>query len=378
MVFEIEYYNREQAAASEVDTIVGNFIRPFDLSQAPLLRVGLIKLEKKKHILMVDSHHILSDGTSHAILIREFAAHYQGIELRPLKIQYKDYSQWQSSTRGKESMASQKAYMIGQFKGETPVLNLPVDYERPGVRSFKGHRLSFRIEDHEVKLLKEIVAAANATLYMVLLTVFNIFLAKICGQEEVVVGTPSAGRNHPDLQSVIGMFVNTLVLKNCCSREKTFEEFLIEVRDRTLEAFENQDYQFDDLVDEVLEERKPGRNPLFDVMIVLQNIEVQAKDIPETQLSGLQVEPYGHRREDSILDMTFVAYETREGMMFSLHYNTQLFKQKKIERFIIYFKEIVSTVTKNKTIPLEDIVISHDLSATGKKILREDQGDFAF
>jgi tyrocidine synthetase-3 len=378
VAFKIENYTMRGSAPIGVEMIIRDFIRPFNLSRAPLLRAGLIKQEQEKHVLAVDTHHIISDGTSHAVLMQEFAALYQGVGLAPLRIQYKDYSQWQNNTGAREAVAPQKDYWLNEFKGKVPVLNLPVDYERQGGWNFAGQRLSFEIGERETKILRDIAGAADATLFMVLLSIFNIFLARVCGREEVVAGTPTTGRRHPDLEYVIGMFVNTLVLKNSCPGEKIFKEFLLEVKERTLAAFENQDYPFEELVDEVLAEREPGRNPLFDVMFILQNIEVRARERIAARLPGLQVKQYDYKRKQSVFDMTFIGYETREGLRFSLEYNTHLFRQEKIERFIRYFKEIVSAVIENQAVKLEDIIISHDLAVTGKQLFHEERGDFAF
>ncbi|HLP45258.1 MAG TPA: condensation domain-containing protein, partial [Candidatus Kapabacteria bacterium] len=250
------------------------FIRPFDLSRAPLLRVGLIiETERKNgHILMLDIHHIITDGNSQVLLEKEFMALYMGEVLAPLRIQYKDYTLWQRSENEINRVKQQEKYWLKEFDNEFPVLTLPIDYPRPQVQSFAGSRIVFSISRAETVGLKKLASTGNTTLFMVLLAIFNILLSKLSGQEDIIVGTASAGRRHAELQCLIGMFVDTLALRNYPFGEKIIMDFIGEVTGRTLEAFENQEYPFEDLVDKLSIRRDAGRNPLFDVMFVLQNM----------------------------------------------------------------------------------------------------------
>jgi amino acid adenylation domain-containing protein len=364
---------------SELSAFISRLVRPFDLAGAPLLRVVLAKLSAKEYVMMVDVHHIITDGTANIILRQEFAALYEGLRLPPLRIQYKDYSVWQNRADIKEMVASQRDFWLRELKkGKLPVSNLPLDFERPQFLTFSGKRLSFEMPGCLTKGLRQMALRADASIFMVLLSVFEVFLSRICGQEEVVVGTPIAGRGHHDLQYIVGMFVNTLVLKNRCSGDKTFADFLDDVRERTLAAFDNQDYQFDDLVNDLSGERRPGRNPLFDVMFVLQNMEIQPGMIPKATLTGLEVKPFDYRQSRSAFDLIFMGYEEGEGLGFFVDFNTRLFRQEKVERFIEYFKEVAARVVENPDVKLKEISLSHDLSETNKRLLREDEGDFAF
>ena len=179
------------------EAIIKSFIRPFDLSQAPLLRVGLVKLEEDKHLLMVDMHHIISDGISMEILVREFTALYRGEELPAISLQYKDYAEWQNRLKQEENFLRQNAYWRKEFAGEIPVLELPTDYARPAVQSFEGNRITFAIGRETVESLNALALETGTTLYMVLLALYNIFLAKLSGQEDIVIGTPVAGAGMP-------------------------------------------------------------------------------------------------------------------------------------------------------------------------------------
>ncbi|MCP4158035.1 MAG: hypothetical protein GY757_60565, partial [bacterium] len=172
-------------------------------------------------------------------------------ELPPLRIQYKDYSQWQHSEKEKGNIKNQETYWLKQFEDEIPVLELPLDYPRPAIQSFEGDSVNFALTGDETKALKMMALSTGTTVFMVLLSVYNTLLAKLGNPEDIIVGTPVAGRRHADLEKIIGMFVNTLALRNFPEGEKTFNEFLTEVKGRTLDAFENQEYQFEELVDKV-------------------------------------------------------------------------------------------------------------------------------
>jgi len=238
---------------------IKNLIRPFDLSCAPLVRVGIIETGEEKYLLVVDIHHIVSDGISLDILERDFRALYEGEELPPLRLQYKDFAQWQNNKKVKESVKKQEQYWLSRFEDRVPVLDIPTDFPRPQVQDFSGSIAGFEIAGKEIDTLKQIAQHRDATLFMVLVAAYTIFLSKITRQEDIVVGTAAAGRRHADLEQIIGMFVNTLPLRNHPAEDKSVAEFLDSVKERTLQAFENQDYPFEDLVERL--RRKQGYQP---------------------------------------------------------------------------------------------------------------------
>ncbi|MCU0287656.1 MAG: amino acid adenylation domain-containing protein, partial [Acidobacteria bacterium] len=332
-----------------------NFIRPFDLTQAPLLRVVLGKENNKKYKLMLDMHHIITDGTSTAILIKEFIALYQGEMLPELVIQYKDYSQWQNRLLQNEIIKQQETYWLNRLAGEIPVLDLPTDHERPVVQSFAGNVMAFRTGEKETQQLRTLALEEGVSLFMALLAVFNVFLSKICGQEHIIVGTPTAGRRHEELQKITGMFINTLPLSHEPVGGKRFHEFLREVKTNTLEDFENQDYQFEDLVDKLAASRDTGRNPLFDVMFGFQNM-----DIPGIEIPGLKFEPYPFEIKTTKFDMVFNGVELNPGILFSVEYSIDLFNRETIERLINYFNRVMVSVSTNPGQWIADIEIITD------------------
>ncbi|UCH97644.1 MAG: AMP-binding protein, partial [Candidatus Aminicenantes bacterium] len=349
--FEIELTKRQDPGAK---SCIYSFIRPFDLSQAPLFRVGLIKEEEKKHILMVDMHHIISDGVSAEVFVKEFMSLYEGQKLPALRVQYKDFSGWQDSKEVKESIRKQGEYWLKEFaiQGEVPVLDLPFDYPRPVVQSFEGSHAAFELSVEKTKRLNQIAGSEGATLFMVLVAVYNVCLSKLTGQEDIIIGTPAAGRGHTDLEAIIGMFVNTLALRNYPRGNKTFIEFLNDVKEKTLKAFENQDYQFEELVENVSVnvKRDANRNPLFDVLLALQSMDSREVEIP-----GLKLKSYEIENRISKFDLSVLAVEKEEHLLFEVEYCTKLFKKETIERFTGFFKKVISSFIENPRGKIKEI-----------------------
>jgi tyrocidine synthetase-3 len=357
--FKIEYYDMDEGTGGlaplpiePATALISSFIRPFDLSHAPLLRVALVKKAGKTHLLMVDMHHIISDGISRRLLVREFMALAAGKDLPPLRLQYKDFSEWQNSEAQREAQIKQKAYWKKQLGGEIPVLDLPIDYVRPTIQQFAGSTVAFEIDQEEVNALQSLALAEGMTLYMILIGIYYILLFKLSNQEDILVGTPTAGRRHADLQQIIGMFVNTLVLRNYPTGDKTYRGFLKEIKKRSLQAFENQDYPYEELVEEVAVTRDASRNPLFDTMFVMQNL-----GIPRIEIPGLKLTPDEHRIETSKFDLTLMGMEVGEKLIFTFEYSTRLFTAETIRRFIGYFNKIVNSIIETPTVKLADIEI---------------------
>ncbi|MCP4218698.1 MAG: amino acid adenylation domain-containing protein, partial [bacterium] len=312
-----------------------DFIRPFDLSYAPLMRVAVVKREKNTLLMMVDMHHIISDGISIELLLRDFALLYDKKETLPaLDIQYKDYAQWQLDAIRQGELAEGEAYWLEVFSGELPVLELPYDFARPVQTDFEGEVESKKLTEEESRSIKELANARGVTLFMLLLSVFNLLLSRLSGDEDIVVGTPAAGRLHAQLHGIIGMFVNTLPLRISSIDGKNFVSFLSEVKQTTLAAFENQEYQFEDLVERVAAGTGKGRHPLFDVFFVFQSPSV-LEEGTGTLVPGKRVSKF---------DLTLTCREMADGVVCSIEYAKTLFKKDTIRRFLDYFSILTSAV----------------------------------
>jgi acyl carrier protein len=346
--FEIGYLAAKNAKDRE--EIIKNFIRPFDLSKAPLLRVGLIELDGGMMFLVADMHHIVSDGISMQLLEKDFTALYRGEELPPLRIQYKDYA-----NRQPEGMEQQERYWLKEFAGEIPLLNLPLDFPRPVVQRFEGGRIGFFLSKEETGQLKELASTLEATLYMVLVGALHVLLSRLSGSEDIIMGTAAAGRRHAHLEPLIGMFVNTLALRNQPSAGKTIMAFLREVKEKTLQAFENQDYPFEELVEKAAVERDTGRNPIFDVMFTLQNMVEQPVRFSSPGDSESPDE-WG-LNPVSKFDLTILAYEGVDELAIRFEYAAALFRQETIRRFIGCFKKVITGMVENPGASIGDIEI---------------------
>jgi len=345
--FDIEYFESDEKNLKE---IAGKFIRPFDLEKAPLIRVALVKIGTEKHLLAFDLHHIIADGVSAVILVKEFAKAYTDEELPPLKLQYKDFAAWQNELNSGEEIEKQKQYWLEAFKGTIPVLNLPTDYTRPSVPNNEGEKLTFKLDNEIVSGLKQIASGKGATLYMVMLAAYNTLLYRYTGQEDIVVGSPTAGRQHADLENMIGMFVNTLALRNYPEGKKSFNDFLEEVKVNSLKAYENQDYQFEKLVDNLDIPRDMSRNPLFDTMFVFQNM-----GIPQMDIEGLKFLPYSFENRVSKFDLTFEVVENDEDIRLNIEYCTKLFKTQSVESIARHYMNIILEIIKNPDVKLNEI-----------------------
>jgi len=330
------------------------FYRPFDLGNPPLIRAG-IKKSGNDNILLIDVHHIVSDAVSMSIIFKELSLLYNGTELPQASLQYKDYSVWQNDTVAEDSLLKQKEFWCSSLSGERPVLNLPYDYKRPSVQSYEGDALTSDISQKQLDELKILAADNGTTLFVTLLSVFNVLLSKYGGQEDITLGTPTAGRKYDELKNIVGMFANTVVLRNKPESGITFRQFLNSVKDNFFSAFENQDYQFEDLVEDLKIERDISRNPLFDVMFVYINI-----DFSSQEMKGLKVEPYTLHNRISRFDLTLHCNEEADKINLTFEYCSRLFSPETIARMERHFRLLLNTIISNPDILLNDINLVDD------------------
>jgi amino acid adenylation domain-containing protein len=368
--FTIDIYSSRSTSAGE---IIHRFICPFDLSTAPLLRVGLIP-EADAAVLMVDMHHVITDATSMKLFVKEFMALYAGMELPEIRLGYKDFAAWQNGLRAAGEIGRQEAYWLDQFPDGQSILNLPSDYPRPPQQDFTGSSFSFHLDGRQVAAVREWARReAKATLFMVMLAVYTVLLARLSGQEDIVVGTVTAGRPHADLQSILGMFANTLAIRSFPAADKSFRQFLQEVGEKSIQAFENQDYPFEDLVEKVIQDRDMSRNPLFTAAFGFQNAGAEAPEIPEVEIAALRVRPYReYENRTTRFDLTLQGIEAGDRLIFVWQYCTGLFKEETIRRFSGYFRQVLTAVGNDPGGKLADLEI---LSPQEKRRLLYDFND---
>jgi amino acid adenylation domain-containing protein len=339
---------KTEAGKEDPANLPGNFVRPFDLSKAPLLRALLVTGEDNKNVLLLDLHHIVTDGRSQFYLEKEFLSLYTNPEekLPVSRLQYKDFARWQNDRKQTELMKQQEIFWAKRYPDELPILILPTDYPRPPVQSIAGASVRFTLAKRETQQVKKISDKLNITPYMAVLTAISILLSKLSGREDIIVGSPIQGRSHIDLEGIIGMFVNMITMRCYPADDKICRELLEEVKQDALDAFENQEYQFEDLVDKISVRRDTGRNPIFDVVLNMlhqSDLSGEASFLKEME----NVCENEHRPGTSKFDLTFGVVDCKDRIYFSLEYCTALFKAATIDKFIVYLKNIFKQLFGN-------------------------------
>lgn len=320
--------------------------RPFDLTRGPLLRASLLKLAGEEHVLLLTMHHIVSDGWSLGILRRELSALYDAYcqgkpsPLPDLRIQYVDYAIWQRESLQGEVLEEQLRYWRNQLSGSPPQLQLPSDRPRPALESFKGSKLHFELPARLIKALRQLARHEKATLFMAFLSAYQVLLSRWSGQRDVVVGSPVAGRAHRQTEGLIGSFVNALALRTEVSEHLTFRELLERVRQATVGAYAHQDVPFELLVKELRPDRSLTRQPIFQVMLAMQNYPEEP-----LELSGLSWNWTAVDRLTTHFDLTLYLYE--DGLSGIFEYATDLFERGTIERMARAFRVLLEGIVGN-------------------------------
>ncbi|MBF1988706.1 MAG: amino acid adenylation domain-containing protein, partial [Fischerella thermalis M58_A2018_009] len=330
--------------------------QPFNLETDTLLRVKLLRLGEQEYVILLTMHHIVSDGWSTSVLVHELATLYEAFchgqpsPLPELPIQYIDFAAWQKQWLTGEVLESQLAYWRQQLHGAPAVLELPTDYPRPAVQSFRGATHSFRLSPEQTVALKTLSQQAGSTLFMTLLAAFKTLLYRYTGNNDIVIGSPIANRNHREIEGLIGFFVNTLVLRTDLSGNPSFRELLRRVREVALGAYAHQDVPFEKLVEKLQPQRNLSHTPLFQVMFVLQNAHSLEIELPSLTLSTLESDSGTAK-----FDLTLYMAETASGMIGSVEYNTDLFEAQTIQRLAEHFQRLLAGIAANPEQRLEEL-----------------------
>ena len=317
----------------------------FDLAAGPLFRARLLRLAAEEHVLLLNMHHIVSDGWSIGVLIKElstlYTAYAQGrpSPLGELPIQYADYAVWQRQWLQGEVLQEQLQYWREQLQGAPAVLELPADHPRPAVQSFRGDRQSLLLDHGVSEQLKELSRREGVTLFMTLLAAWQVLLSRYSGQEEIVVGSPIAGRTRSETEGLIGFFVNTLVLRGDLSGDPSFIELLQRVKEVSLGAYGHQEVPFEKLVEELQPERSLSHNPLFQVMFMLQNRAAELRELGRLRLQAQAVESATAK-----FDLSLAVTEIEAGLKCSLQYTTDLFEPWTITRMLGHFETLLAGI----------------------------------
>ncbi len=330
--------------------------QPFEIHQAPLLRLKLLRLGATEHVLVCVLHHLIADGWSRSVLMKELGALYsagvtgQAASLPALPIQYGDFSLWQR--QGQDDLEEHLQYWQQQL-AELPVLELPHDVPRPLTQSFQGAKQPVQLPLTLLGDLKTLSQEEGTTLFMTLLAGFNALLSVYSGQTDIVVGTDIANRHRPEIEGLIGFFVNQLVLRTDISGELTFRQLLQRVKDVTLEAYSHQDAPFEQLVATLNPERDLSRSPLFQAKLVLQNLPTSDWQLPGLKVEVLPDIDTGTTTLDLFLSLT----ETPQGLSGSIEYNTDVFTSETIQRFLGHFQQLLTVAIAHPDQPFASLCL---------------------
>lgn len=351
--FTVDYMSYQGGAEGEgepPDALLLSLIRPFNLAKPPLMRVTLIRLGHEDHLLFFDIHHIISDGTSAGLLIGEFSALMRGEAPLESGVNYRDYVCWLESDGQKAKKSRSREFWREVFKTPPHRTPLPFDFPRPEDVPAQGRRLEFMIPRALQLELNGVAERAKTTLFVVLLSVYGIMLSRLGGGDDVVTGVPAAGRDHADLQGIVGMFVNTLAIRLYPRRHLTFQDFLEETGRNVLAAFNHQDFPFGELPALLDLPRENGRNPLYDSMFALNNMEM-----PEFSIPGLEITPRSFRPRAPKLDLTVGLMETAEGISCHLEYNGNLFREETIRQIFRIYSVLCESAAEDTGVRLEEM-----------------------
>ena len=345
--FAVQYLDctGETVDGQTVQKLIDRNVRePFDLERGPLLRVKLVRLSARQHVFLCALHHIISDGWSMEVLSGEIKALYLQFRsagaapLPPPRIQYKDYVAWKQRLK----VESQRAYWLNELAGPLPVIQLPVFGPRPKVRSFKGKSLAFQLGEGTLAALQRLSRGNDATLFMAIVTVLKVLLCRYTGQKDIIIGTDTAGRNHRDLEPLVGYFLNPIAIRTQLEETENFCDCLARVKSKVLGAFENQEYPFDKLVTDLALPRDSSLPPVFSILVLLHNFDQALRF--EALSDDLRIVALEQEITSSITDLQFEFVERGSGLSLKARFNDDVYDEAVISRFVGHFEKLVRLV----------------------------------
>ncbi|WP_426094738.1 amino acid adenylation domain-containing protein [Flavobacterium sp. DSR2-3-3] len=349
---------------TEKETAVANYLArqnaiAFNLEQAPLLRVSLIKSADQDYVFFMTMHHIIGDGWSSELLVREIVTIYNSlvqskeINLPELRIQYKDYAGWLNQESQQERYKASENYWLNQFSGSLPVLELPGYKKRPLVKTYIGDFLNYQFSNAFLGKLTAFSQKHDATLFMTLMAGINTLLNRYTGQQDIIIGSPIAGREHPDLENQIGLYLNTLALRTKMDKDFSFLDLLHHEKEVILDSYEHQGYPFDELVDKLELKRDNSRSALFDVIVVLQS-QSKLNNFKSGKLEGLEFKEYQLTDKTSKFDFVFSFTET-DYLSLEINYNTDIYDLSFVEKIATHFEKLLCAMIEHPETKIQQI-----------------------
>ncbi|MBD3266706.1 amino acid adenylation domain-containing protein, partial [bacterium] len=331
--------------------------KPFDLSACPLIRVILYHIAEQRYVLFANIHHIVFDGTSAGVLIRDILQLYQSLikkeepSLTPLRIQYKDFAAWQNTRLLNDSMQAHRNYWKAKLAPPLPLLNLQTDFPRPSMQTFAGKTLYFELDASLLSWFRELCHARGGSMYMGVVALIKMLLYRYTGQTESIIGSVIAGRDHEELDDQVGFYVNTLVLRDALEPQHGFDKNFETIKQTITEAFEHREYPFDKIVDDLGLDRDMSRPPLAEIMVVYQNMDQRDFAMQGVQISELDID-----FQSSKFPLSFVFEEQNGGTVsLQIEYNTDLFHQKRMENMVAHLQELLRGLQSQPNQPIHSI-----------------------
>jgi tyrocidine synthetase-3 len=349
---EAPYSLTEIKSDETIEELAERLVQPFDLAHGPLVRIVLVVRPDRSEVVFVDFHHIIMDGGSSTILWGEVRDYLAGVVLPPLRIHYGDFAAWQATPEHQASLADQRQFWLDRFATLPEPLALPYDFRRPAARTNEGDLVSTSLSKHELDALKALSRGQDATLFVTLISAYFVFLSRIGGVNDLVVGVPTSGRVHPDLQDLIGMFVNTVPWRLTVPTEGTFLDFLAKAKELSIEFLSREEYQLESILSDLGVRAEPGHNPLFDVMFAYESSDIDDFEAGHVRLRACD---FGHRTAK--MDLTLTATESGSGLDFTFEYATELFSHDTVQRLADCFATLLRSILREPSRTLHSIEI---------------------
>ncbi|AXG70727.1 gramicidin S synthase 2 [Kordia sp. SMS9] len=377
-IFQTDLTYIHPATLSDVDAVIEKKYKTvFDLEKGPLWNVTIVKTGEEQHILILTIHHIICDGWSMKILAKEVLTHYHHLQknqektLPALSIQYKDYVAWLQMPKQQQQIQKEEAYWLKKFKGEIPQIKFPTSKKRPALKTYNGDSVSVTFSKTLSESIKKYNTTSESTLFMTLLAGVNALLYRYTNETDIIVGTPTAGRIHEQLEDQLGLYLNTLAIRTHFEKESNFAELTSLVKEELSQTYSNQLYPFDKLVDQLQLERDLSRSPLFDILVVLQNF--QNTIVEETQEpTNLSVTTYsGNTRKLSMFDLKFVFQEYAHGIHVLLEFNADIYAKAQIKKALSHLENLLQHVIQQPKVPINEL---HYLSPSEEETILQSSG----
>jgi len=332
-------------------SLLQSLVTPFNVEKAPLFRVHVIDRKNGENVIFFDTHHILTDAISQNLLISELIALYEEKALHPIEATYHEYAAYENSPSYRFKLKQQREFWLSAFSGSLPKLTLETDHKRPELLSFEGAEVMLAIEDNAHHLFETALTEIGVSRYVMAFSIYQLFLKKLTGQDDIIVGTPVTRRPEKRFESTVGMFVNTLPVRTYPESDKTISDFILDMKRTIIDVFKNGDFSLDDLIGGLDLERDFSRNPLFDSMFVFQNFDSAEQSTPSN--SVLEFVPFGEKI--SRYDLSCVMFDFKDAINVHFEYRTGLFTNERITDYSRYFSEVWNYCMQNTGNTIESI-----------------------